>query len=325
MHFLQEYKKLFEAYLQSKYIRKEPAGLYKPVNYIMGLGGKRIRPVLSLVACQMFYKEASKALPLAYALEMFHNFSLVHDDIMDEAQLRRGSPSVHIKYDANTAILSGDAMLVLAYEALMEFTEVPLLPSLIRVFNQTALEVCEGQSMDMDFESRMDVQIPEYLKMIELKTAALLGGALEMGAIAGGASTEATRQLAAFGRNFGVAFQLQDDILDAYGDPQKFGKKLGGDIARNKKTFLLIKALELAKEEKRNSLKRLLALPPAEEAKKIKLMLELYKELGVKDLALEAKTAYQRKGLAHLEATPVPEDKKKTLRQLAESLLVRDY
>lgn len=325
MDFLDKYQTLFEAYLHKQLLQREPAGLYEPVNYIMQLGGKRIRPVLSLLAYRIFRTDVETALPLAYAVELFHNFSLVHDDIMDEAPLRRGKPSVHTRWDINTGILSGDAMLILTYDYFLQFGSESFFPDLLRVFNRTSLEVCEGQQMDMDFEKRMEVKEEEYLKMIELKTAALLGGALELGGMAAGAGPQDLAHLAAFGRNIGIAFQLQDDILDTFGDPQKFGKKVGGDIVQNKKTFLVIKALERADAAQRRRLEQLMSGPSADEAAKIRAVMEIFEALDVKKMAIATKETFQDKALANLEAIGGEAEPKAQLRDLAEALLVRDY
>lgn len=325
MQSIEEYQVLFEDYLQAQLISRQPGTLYEPVNYIMQLGGKRIRPVLTLLAYRIFRPEVKKALPLAYAVELFHNFSLVHDDIMDEAPLRRGKPSVHAKWNVNTGILSGDAMLILTYDYFLQFEGNERFAQLLKVFNRTCLEVCEGQQMDMDFEKRMDVTIDEYLRMIELKTAALLGAALELGAIAAGAAPEDVRRLAAFGRRIGIAFQLQDDILDTFGDPRKFGKKVGGDIVQNKKTFLAIKALELADESQGRQLRQLMGSTTGDEGEKIRRVMQLFEALNIKSLAIAAKESFQQEALSELQAVNGEEKAKAYLKALAEALLVRDF
>src|SRR5476651_2411466 len=227
---------------------ESPAELYEPISYILDLGGKRLRPSLLLMACDLFGGDVNKAIEPALAIEVFHNFTLMHDDIMDKAPLRRGKKTVHEKWNANVAILSGDAMMVEANKLMMKVDD-PILRRVMDVFNETATGVCEGQQIDMSFEQRNNVLIDEYLNMIRLKTAVLLGGTLKIGAIIGGASLNDAQLLYSFGVNLGIAFQLQDDILDVYGDPEKFGKQVGGDILSNKKTYLLIKALELAKDD----------------------------------------------------------------------------
>ncbi|HQU59962.1 MAG TPA: polyprenyl synthetase family protein, partial [Saprospiraceae bacterium] len=221
MQMFSQFQQSFEQYLHSRTFLYEPRGLYEPIDYIMGMGGKRLRPVLALMGYALFREDYEKALPIAMTVEVFHNFTLVHDDIMDKAPLRRGKPTVHYQYGLNAGILSGDAMLIYAYKFLQEAGSPVAIPALLQAFNQVAIEVCEGQQYDIDFEKRQDVSIPEYLKMIELKTAALIGGSLEMGAIAAGAARDDIQNLAAFGRNIGIAFQLQDDILDTFGEPEK--------------------------------------------------------------------------------------------------------
>lgn len=325
MQFLEKHQTLFERYLEKQLMEGNPPGLYEPVNYIMQLGGKRIRPILTLIAYQVFRSDVAKALPLAYAVELFHNFSLVHDDIMDQALLRRGKKSVHAKWDINTGILSGDAMLILTYKYFMQFDQENYFASLLRVFNRTGLEVCEGQQMDMNFEKRLDVRLEEYLKMIELKTAALIGCALELGSIAAGAQPEDVAHLAAFGRNIGISFQLQDDILDTFGDPQKVGKKVGGDIVQDKKTFLVIKALEMAADSQRLRLNQLMNSTTINEAEKIATVMEIFKDLNIKALAIQAKETYQQKALAQLEAVQGGNEAKEELRMLAGALLVRNF
>src|SRR3569833_1427024 len=225
-----------------------PADLYEPIKYILALGGKRIRPALLLMSCDMFGGDILKAVPPALAIEVFHNFTLMHDDIMDNAPLRRGKVTVHEKWNKNVAILSGDVMLVKGYELMMNVDDRVLRP-IMNIFNETAIGVCEGQQIDMEFETRSDVHIDEYINMIRLKTAVVLGGAVKIGALIGGSTPEDALLLQTFGEQLGVAFQLQDDILDVYGDPEKFGKQVGCDILSNKKTFLLLKALELADKE----------------------------------------------------------------------------
>ncbi|HRJ16211.1 MAG TPA: polyprenyl synthetase family protein, partial [Saprospiraceae bacterium] len=296
-------EQFFTEYLENQVFDREPHTLYAPIDYIMALGGKRLRPLLTLMGCQMFGRPAGDALPAALAVEVFHNFSLVHDDIMDEAPLRRGMPTVHQKYNANTAILSGDAMLIEAYRFLCQSPADASLPRLMHIFNHTALEVCEGQAADMDFEKRDDVSLPEYLRMIEQKTAALIGGALALGAVIGGASEEDAAHLDAFGRNIGIAFQIQDDLLDTFGDPEKFGKKTGGDIARNKKTFLLLKALESATPALRQELMALYSeTSPALESAKIERVKAVFSELQTAASAQAAKTDYQQRAFQHLAA-----------------------
>ena len=250
---IQHYQKEFLSYLASKQWVQEPKNLYEPIDYILKLGGKRIRPVLTLMAADIFSGSFKKALPAALAVEVFHNFTLVHDDIMDDAPLRRGEETVHEKWDINTGILSGDAMLILAYQYFENY-EPKIFHKLAQLFSKTALEVCDGQQLDIDFETRNDVTIPEYIKMISLKTSVLVAAALKMGAIVSEANETEANHLYNYGLNLGIAFQLQDDYLDTFGNPETFGKQVGGDIIENKKTYLYLKALELANKEDRETL-----------------------------------------------------------------------
>ena len=292
----------------------------------MGLGGKRLRPVLVLMGHYLFDDDYARALPAAMAVEVFHNFTLVHDDIMDAAPLRRGKPTVHHQFGTNAGILTGDVMLIRAYQYLLELDRPDLLPRLLQIFNKVAIEVCEGQQMDMDFERMDQVRIPDYLTMIELKTSVLIAGALEMGALLGGGDAGDAGRLYEFGRNMGVAFQLQDDILDAFGDPEKVGKKPGGDIVQNKKTFLYLKALELANPDQQDQLKNWFAepTPPEREAEKVRQVLELWEELGVRREAEAEKARFQQAAFEALDRVRGTEERKALLRQLAEALLIRE-
>ena len=247
------YQKEFLSYLESKQWIHEPKNLYEPIDYILKLGGKRIRPVLTLMAADIFSSDFKKALPAALAVEVFHNFTLIHDAIMDAAPLRRGKATVHEKWDTNTGILSGDAMLILAYQYFENYEPI-VFQKLAKLFSKTALEVCDGQQLDVDFETRNDVTIPEYIKMIRLKTSVLVAAALKMGAIVAEANNENANLIYDFGLNLGLAFQLQDDYLDTFGDPETFGKQVGGDIIENKKTYLYLKALEVATEDDKGKL-----------------------------------------------------------------------
>lgn len=247
------YQKEFLSYLESKQWIHEPKNLYEPIDYILKLGGKRIRPVLTLMAADIFSSDFKKALPAALAVEVFHNFTLIHDDIMDAAPLRRGKATVHEKWDTNTGILSGDAMLILAYQYFENYEPI-VFQKLAKLFSKTALEVCDGQQLDVDFETRNDVTIPEYINMIRLKTSVLVAAALKMGAIVAEANNENANLIYDFGLNLGLAFQLQDDYLDTFGDPETFGKQVGGDIIENKKTYLYLKALEVATEDDKGKL-----------------------------------------------------------------------
>lgn len=324
MYTVVELQTLFKNYLAENQFNKQPQGLYEPINYILNLGGKRLRPVLLLMGCNLFNKEVTQALPASYAIEIFHNFSLLHDDIMDEAPLRRGHPTVHIKYDQNTGILSGDVMLVYSYEYLLQIKDKVNIPTIIQIFNKVAIEVCEGQQHDMDFESRNDVTIPEYLKMIEQKTAALIAGGLKMGALIGGASETDADHLYEFGRNIGIAFQLQDDILDTYGDPEKFGKKVGGDIVQNKKTFLVLKTMEVGNEEQRSHLVKLMVTETKDELSKIEEVKSIFNSLQIRQLSETLMEEYLAKAFDHLNKVKVAPKRKLILENLANQLMGRE-
>ncbi len=322
---LSEIQAIFDEYLQQQQFTRSPRELYEPIHYILQIGGKRLRPALSLLGTQIFDAPVTHSLPVAYAIEIFHNFTLMHDDIMDEAPLRRGKPTVHHQYDVNTGILSGDVMLIYAYEYILKTENEALHAKLIRAFNKVAIEVCEGQQMDMNFERRNDVTIPEYLRMIEYKTAALIGGALEMGALIGGADTAEATLLAEFGRNAGIAFQLQDDYLDAFGEPDKVGKKPGGDIIQNKKTYLIIKALEIADATKREELQRLMLSTPTNEQDKIDRVIGLLHTLQIPRLLEEAKQTYMQRAQDSLRKVGGSAESKAMLLELADKLANRDF
>lgn len=315
---------LFQQYLSSRHFQSEPSSLYEPINYIMELGGKRLRPVLAMLGYNMFDTNLSKSLPVAYAVELFHNFTLVHDDIMDQAPLRRGQPTVHARYGANTGILSGDVMLIHVYDYLLSVGDAAVSNRLISAFNRIAVEVCQGQQYDMEFEQRQEVAIDEYIRMIELKTAALLGGSLELGAIAAGAPDEDIRSLANFGRQIGIAFQLHDDLLDVFGDPGKFGKKVGGDIAQNKKTFLVLKALEIADEPTRAKLRRLMTDTLLPEKDKISAVTAIFQELDIARHTEVAKSLYRQQAYESLAAVNAPATDKQVLIMMAEQLMDRE-
>jgi geranylgeranyl diphosphate synthase type II len=300
-----------------------PADLYEPISYILSIGGKRMRPALLLLACDLFGGDVTKAIEPALAIEVFHNFTLMHDDIMDKAPLRRGKATVHEKWNANVAILSGDAMMVEANRMMM-MVDDSILRKVLDVFNDTATGVCEGQQIDMSFEQRNDVSIEEYINMIRLKTAVLLGGTLKIGSIIGGAALADADLIDAFGVNLGIAFQLQDDILDVYGDPEKFGKQVGGDIISNKKTFLLIRALELAESTQAQTLNHWLRATEFDSIEKVKAITDIYNELYIRQHAEEAMQTYADKAFAALDAINLPEDYKQYLRDFADGLLVRE-
>ncbi len=321
---LPELQTTFQKYLKDNIFTQTPQELYQPVNYILKLGGKRLRPIILLMSYNLFEETVVKALPAAFAIEIFHNFSLLHDDIMDEAPLRRGQPTVHIKYDVNTGILSGDVMLIYAYQYILELEDQSHIPDLMRIFNKVAIEVCEGQQYDMNFETTQEVKIADYLKMIELKTSVLIAGAMKMGAVIANAPEKDAQHLYEFGKNIGIAFQLQDDILDTFGDPEKFGKKVGGDIAQNKKTYLLLRAMELAKGSRKQALSDLITADYVEESTKIKTVTQIYTDLGIREDAEKLKEKYLEKAFRHLNEVEVPSKNKKELNKLANELMGRE-
>ncbi len=320
----QQLQLIFQKYLDENQILETPSELYHPVNYILSLGGKRLRPVMLLMAYNLFCEDVEKALPAAFSVEIFHNFSLVHDDIMDQAPLRRGNPTVHEKYNVNTGILSGDVMLIYAYKYLMKVENQQRVVDLVNLFNQIAVEVCEGQQYDMNFEEQHDVSIPEYLKMISLKTAALLAGAMKMGALIANASEQDAQRVYDFGKNVGIAFQLQDDILDTFGDPQKFGKRVGGDIIQNKKTYLVLRAMELADIPTKTKLNNLLSGYTQNEDLKVKEVTEIFDMLNIQYEAERIKEDHLEKAYEALSEIDVPKENKLVLRGLADRLMKRE-
>ncbi len=318
---MNSYYKQIESAIKELHFNGQPVSLYEPANYMMSLGGKRIRPILTLMSCKMFGGDINSAIQPAISMEVFHNFTLVHDDFMDNAAMRRGKKTVHEKWNAPTAILAGDVMLVLAYKLLSESSGNKM-PETIGLFNDTAIKVCEGQQLDMEFQGKDEISIEEYIDMIGLKTAALLAGCLKMGAIIAGADKKEADLIYTFGYKLGISFQIQDDLLDSFGDPKTFGKSIGGDIVENKKTFLAIKARELAPPAMRIKLDELAT--ERDYVKKVELILTIYEQLGVKHITRDLSEKYYSEALACLEETDVPEDAKKELRQLAGELLNRD-
>ncbi len=298
---------------------REPKGLYEPIGYTLSAGGKRVRPQLVLTACRMFGGEEEKALPAALGLEVFHNFTLLHDDVMDHAPVRRGRETVHVRWDENTAILSGDQMLIEAYKLIAQVPSDKVL-STLRWFSEMATEICEGQQYDVDFEQREDVRIEEYIEMIRLKTSVLLANALRTGAYLAGATDKEQQALYDHGIHLGLAFQIQDDLLDVYGDPKTFGKAIGGDICCNKKTYLLLTARDKANDAQRARMAEVMAMPAG--ADKIALMTALYDEIGVRQVAEEAIAAHTREALQLLETMPQNEATE-SLRALANKLVNR--
>lgn len=298
----------------------DPGTLYDPLEEFLSNSGKRIRPVLCLLGNELFDEIHPDAYHLAAAVELFHNFTLVHDDIMDKAPLRRGKPTVHHVHGEATALLGGDVMMVVAYDYLNKI-ESSHLKKVIHLFNKTAKEVCEGQQLDMDFEKKDVVALDEYIHMIQLKTSVLLAASLQLGSIIGGASEHNQGHMYEFGRNLGIAFQIQDDYLDAFGDPSKFGKQVGGDIQSNKKTFLLIHALETAKGNDLDELNRLLTIQSADKVEKV---LDIYKRCGIDEWANTLKESYLDKAYLHLDEIAVSSNRKQTLKDLAAYLIKRD-
>ncbi|MFP4019873.1 MAG: polyprenyl synthetase family protein [Bacteroidales bacterium] len=323
MHTFEEIRNIVEETLSGLRFKKNPGNLYAPVQYSLESGGKRIRPVMVLMGCNLFTDSIEKAIYPALAIEIFHNFTLLHDDIMDNSDTRRGRATIHKKWNTNVAILSGDAMLIKAYEFLSK-TESEKLPLLLKVFNKTALQVCEGQQLDMDFEESNRVTEQEYLEMIELKTAVLLAGSLKLGALLGDAEEHDADNIYNFGRNLGLAFQLQDDYLDLYGDPNVFGKKIGGDIVAGKKTYLYFKACENADETDRNALNELMYSKSIEREEKINKVKMLYDKYKVSELTDNKIKEYYRQAEINYERIKVPANRKEPLWHLAEILLKRE-
>lgn len=322
MDILAKYSEALDVHLTSSVAVKEPIQLYEPIQYIVSLGGKRLRPTLTLLSCDFFGTNYEKAMNAALAIELFHNFSLIHDDIMDNAPLRRGEETVHEKWDLNTGILSGDAMLILAYQ-LFEVYDASLFRDLAKLFSKTALQVCEGQQYDVDFETRDDVTIPEYIKMIDYKTAVLIGAAMKMGAIVAGASESCKERIYAFGRNLGIAFQLQDDYLDAFGNPKNFGKQVGGDIITNKKTFLYLKALQNGTKDEAEELEHLFSINPKDPSDKIQRVTAIFKSTGASEATKEEIVKYTQKANEDLEKIAISSESKNTLREFGLSLMAR--
>ncbi|MEO5996015.1 MAG: polyprenyl synthetase family protein [Chitinophagaceae bacterium] len=320
MHSFEELSALFKAKFNLKHFPDNPSTLYDPGDYFLTLGGKRIRPVMCLMGNELFDEINPDSYHVATAIELFHNFTLIHDDIMDKAPLRRGMQTIHAKYSEPAAILSGDVMLIVAYDYLNKI-KTDHLHKIIHLFNRTAREVCEGQQLDMDFESRERVNMEDYIRMIELKTSVLLAGSLQLGAILGGAGQGNQLHLYEFGRNLGISFQIQDDYLDAFGDPEKFGKQVGGDILANKKTFLMIKALEVANDKQLQELQHLMTI---NEPGKVTATLQIFKDCHVDEWAIELKEKYINTAMQHLEDTAVVSYRKEPMKQLVNYLVKRE-
>ena len=320
---LSKYHTLFAEYLERNQQKEKPNGLYTPITYILNLGGKRLRPLLTLMATEAFGAEAEEALAAALSVEVFHNFTLVHDDIMDAAPLRRGQPTVHYKWDVNTGILSGDAMLIQAYQCL-EVYDAPLFGKLNRQFSKTALEVCEGQQYDVDFETQEEVSIAAYLEMIKLKTAVLVGHALKIGALIGKATDEEAQKLYDFGVLLGLAFQIQDDYLDAFGDPKDFGKQVGGDIIENKKTILYHKAMELGTSKEKESLTEWLNFE-TDNKEKISAVKSIFQSTGASIASQQLVSDYTTQAFQKLDEIQISVEGKNTLKAFGKNLMERKY
>ncbi len=323
MEVLKKYNSELQQQLENAVAQKEPRQLYDPIEYILSLGGKRIRPALTLMVCDFFGTDFKKAMSAALAVELFHNFSLIHDDIMDNAPLRRGKRTVHEKWDVNTAILSGDAMLILAYR-FFENYEPKMFHELAKLFSETALQVCEGQQLDMDFETRDDVTLVEYIQMIDHKTAVLLGAAMKMGAIVAEVSESDKDKIYQFGRNLGIAFQLQDDYLDVFGNPETFGKQVGGDIISNKKTFLYLMAVGEGTSAQAEELEHLFTINPKDPADKIATVKEIFSSSGAAEATQAEIEKFSHLAYSLLDEIDISEDKKKLLRKFGKDLMERD-
>jgi geranylgeranyl diphosphate synthase type II len=315
---------LINEYLDNLPYERKPAGLYYPIKYVLSIGGKRIRPTLMLLAYNLYKEDPERILSSAVALETYHNYTLLHDDLMDNASVRRGQPTVHKKWDANTAILSGDSMLVLAYERMAKCPVEKLKP-VLDLFTETALEIGEGQQYDMDFETRNDVREEEYIEMIRLKTSVLLACATKMGAILADAPQEDADNLYKFGEQMGLAFQLQDDYLDVYGDPEVFGKAIGGDILCNKKTYMLINAFNLANDEQRKRLQQWVNAENPDPRQKIEAVTQIYNEIGISQLAEQKIKHYFNESRKYLEAINLPKERKLELEAYTDKMMKRNY
>jgi geranylgeranyl diphosphate synthase type II len=324
MQTLNQFQSLFEQFLREQALIQSPEELYMPVQYILDLGGKRLRPIVLMLGYAAFDDKLEKALPAAMAIELFHNFTLIHDDIMDAAPLRRGKPTVHHLYGTNSGILSGDVMLAMAYKYLLKSVHESRNFAVLQEFTKTAIEVCEGQQMDINFEKSDVVDIPMYLKMIELKTSVLVACSLKIGALIAGASSQAATHLYEFGKKIGIAFQIQDDLLDAFGSPEKFGKKVGGDIVQNKKTILYLKALELADKSTRHQLTALYENTGLDEAQKISSVICIFDELKVLTHTKTIMQEFQKQAFTELDRSEIHGEKKELLQQFALELMNRE-
>ncbi|MGM9699125.1 MAG: polyprenyl synthetase family protein [Prevotella sp.] len=323
MYTSDELLKKINDYIESSSIKRQPSTLYDPIKYVLSIGGKRIRPVLVTLAYNMYRDDVERIMEPAVGLETYHNYTLLHDDLMDNADVRRGMPTVHRRWNANTAILSGDSMLVVAYQRVAQ-CPAEHLKTVLDLFTETALEIGEGQQYDMDFETRTDVTEDEYIEMIRLKTSVLLACAVKMGAILAGASDDDAANLYAFGEKLGLAFQLQDDLLDVYGDPKVFGKAIGGDITSNKKTYMLINAFQLANEEQKAELTRWITAEEFDKAEKIAAVTEIYNQIGIRELCEKKINAFFDEARAYLDKINVQEERKMQIRRFTDQMLHRE-
>lgn len=323
MHSFHDTLQKIETGITQLRFNQQPRTLYDPIQYILEMGGKRIRPTLTLLACNLFSENVEQAIRPALGIEIFHNFTLLHDDLMDQADKRRNKPTVHKVWDANTAILSGDAMMIYAYQLVSE-TPIPYLKQVIDLFSKTAMEICEGQQFDMEFESKTDVSEDEYIEMIRLKTAVLLACSLKTGAIIGGASEQDASALYEFGIHIGLAFQLQDDLLDVYGNPETFGKNIGGDILSNKKTFLLANALKRANPEQSDELIKWIEKSDFIAAEKILAITTIYNEIGIRKLTEKKIQSFYTIGMKALDSLTGNPQKTSILREVADQLMFRE-
>lgn len=324
MHDLAQLQLIFTKYLSEEKFPAEPAELYEPNTYFLGIGGKRIRPAMALLGANLYTDDVADALPIAMAVELFHNFTLIHDDVMDNAALRRGFQTVHEKYNLNTAILSGDVLLILAYNYLGR-CKAAYLPSLFAILNRTAIEVCEGQQWDINYAQKEVISIAEYIEMIRLKTSVLLAASLQMGAIHGGASFEQSEFLYQYALNLGIAFQIQDDYLDVFGNPEKVGKTTGGDILENKKTILLIRALELSQQNNDATLETILSEKHDNPTDKIKKVMDIYKQYDIAKYTISQIDYYVQLSHSSLNHLDLSVEKKQILQSLVNVLVYRDY
>jgi geranylgeranyl diphosphate synthase, type II len=301
----------------------EPVELYQPVKYILSIGGKRIRPALVLMACSLFSDQISRAVKPALAIEIFHNFTLLHDDIMDNSALRRGMPTVHEKWNKNIAILSGDVMSILSYRFIADCT-TEILPDVLELFTTTAQKVCEGQQYDMNYEIRNDINVNDYIQMVTLKTSVLLAASMKLGAIIGGASPMDSDLMYEFGKNLGISFQIRDDMLDIYGDPEKFGKKTGTDIITNKKTFLILKALEVADDKSGKILRKLISTKSIDPEEKIAKIIKIFNQLGIKEMTEVKSKEFYDGALRAFDLVTVDSNRKRSLKDFAKQLMERE-